>query len=107
MKDAAFITIAVIVVVGWLARTLLAGYLDRGSDQRRTDARLAALERQLAVVNERLGVEPHQPDLTGVVEFLRNGRRMAVIKEYRALTGVDLREAAGAVEHLARERGLW
>src|SRR5690349_7286521 len=107
MKDGVLVTIAVIVVVGWLARTLLAGYLDRGSDQRRTDARLAALERQLAVVNERLSIEPVQPDLTGIEELLRNGRILEAVKEYRALTGVDLGEASGAVEQFARDRGLW
>lgn len=106
VRDNAFTAIAVIVALGWLARTLAVIFFDKGVDQQRTDARLAALERQMRTLHEHLGIDSPSPDLSSVIEHLREGRKIVAIKEYRALTGVDLREAAGAVEQLARDHGL-
>ncbi|GAA3399321.1 hypothetical protein GCM10020369_84760 [Cryptosporangium minutisporangium] len=64
------------------------------------------LERQVQALNQHLGTDSPQPDLASVVDHLREGRKIYAIQEYRALTGADLREAAGAVEQLAREHGL-
>jgi len=51
----------------------------------------------------RLGTAP--PSRARIDEFLRAGRKIEAIKEYRALHGVDLKTAKDAVEARARELG--
>jgi ribosomal protein L7/L12 len=51
----------------------------------------------------RFGTAP--PSAERIDEFLRMGRKIEAIKEYRALHGVDLKSAKDAVEARARELG--
>ena len=51
----------------------------------------------------RFGTAPPSPER--IDEFLRMGRKIEAIKEYRALHGVDLKSAKDAVEARARELG--
>jgi ribosomal protein L7/L12 len=51
----------------------------------------------------RLGTAP--PSAERIDEFLRAGRKIEAIKEYRAMHGVDLKSAKDAVEARARELG--
>jgi hypothetical protein len=69
--------------------------------------RLAAIERKLDLVMDHLGIREPEPDVPGMVlQELLAGRKLQAIKEFRAATGVSLREAKDAVELLARQRGL-
>jgi ribosomal protein L7/L12 len=68
----------------------------------RQSARLAELQRQFEALAAHLGVEPAPPEEAPapVLEHLRRGEKIRAIREYRAATGVGLKEAKDAVERL-------
>src|SRR6185312_1800855 len=70
------------------------------------DGRLARIERQLALIMQRLEIEEAEPAMPGVVEQLEQGKKIQAIKVYREQTGAGLAEAKEAVEAMARQRGL-
>jgi len=70
------------------------------------DRRLARIERQLALIMQRLEIEEAEPAMPGVVEQLEQGKKIQAIKVYREQTGAGLAEAKEAVEAMARQRGL-
>ncbi|MBT2529912.1 ribosomal protein L7/L12 [Streptomyces sp. ISL-99] len=89
------ITVLFILVVLVLA---LLGAID--SKLRRTDRRVARLERHLQLVMEHLGVRDGDPELGQVAALLREGHKIKAIKLYREITGADLVEAKTAVERM-------
>jgi ribosomal protein L7/L12 len=70
------------------------------------EMRLAAIERNLKLVMDHLGVVVPDPEHPRVVAELRAGRKITAIKEYRDATGAGLAEAKAAVEHLQAQLGL-
>jgi hypothetical protein len=98
------VTLIVILMLGLLMQSS-ASLLTGRAERNRTARRLAAVEHQLEVLNERLGIVTPSP-VPGVVEHLRQGRKIAAIKEYRELTGAGLAEAKAAVEEIARNHGI-
>lgn len=104
MNDATFWIILIFLALGWLLQ-VVAWLFDSRAKHQQLRRRLAAVERQLDLVNERLGIDAPEP-FGGVIEHLRQGRKIAAIKEYREEKDVGLAEAKVAVEQLARERGL-
>lgn len=105
MDDVTFWTILILLALGLLLQGA-AWVFDSRMKHQRVRRRLAAVERQLALVSERLGFGPPEPAFEGVLEHLRQGRKIAAIKEYREATGVGLAEAKAAVERLARDNGI-
>lgn len=65
--------------------------------------RLSAIETQLAVVSEKVGV-PYDAPTSGVpqdvIDLARSGDRLGAIKRYRELTGSGLDEARDAIAGL-------
>ncbi|GAA0244880.1 hypothetical protein [Cryptosporangium japonicum] len=107
MTDAVWVWVTLIVALGWVARILLIAYLDRTGEQRRIGRQVRSLERQVAQLNERLNIEPPaHPDLTDVLDHLRDGKKLLAVRDYRDITGVDFGAAKDAVEQLEREHGL-
>ncbi|MBN0044066.1 ribosomal protein L7/L12 [Streptomyces actuosus] len=67
------------------------------------DKRLVRIERRLALVADRLGVE--EPDeqraqRERVEALAREGKQVAAIKAYREMTGTGLKEAKEAVDRM-------
>jgi hypothetical protein len=73
---------------------------------RAAEMRLAAIERDLKLVMDHLGVVAPDNEHPRVVAELQAGRKIAAIKEYRDATGSGLAEAKAAVEHIEAELGL-
>ncbi|MEV8308882.1 ribosomal protein L7/L12 [Streptomyces flavidovirens] len=67
---------------------------------RRTDRRIARLERKVDLVMEHLGVRDFDPALDQVGDLLRDGKKIQAIKLYRDITGAELVEAKSAVERM-------
>ncbi|MGN5378733.1 ribosomal protein L7/L12 [Streptomyces lasalocidi] len=68
------------------------------------DKRLVRIERRLALVVSRLGVEESDEERAQqerVQALLREGKQVAAIKAYREMTGADLKEAKDAVDRMA------
>ncbi|OIJ86281.1 hypothetical protein BIV25_41700 [Streptomyces sp. MUSC 14] len=68
------------------------------------DKRLVRIERRLALVAGRLGVEESDEERAQqerVQALLREGKQVAAIKAYREMTGADLKEAKDAVDRMA------
>ena len=66
--------------------------------------RIAQLERQVALLMARLGVQDPGPTTTAsmaVVELVRQGKKLEAIKQYRQDTGVGLAEAKLVVDQIA------
>ena len=64
---------------------------------------LRAIDRRLRLVMDHLGVVEPTPALPpAVFEHLAAGRKIQAIKEYRAATGVGLKEAKDAVEAMGQ-----
>ncbi|WEO97381.1 ribosomal protein L7/L12 [Streptomyces sp. FXJ1.172] len=68
------------------------------------DKRLVRIERQLALVADRLGLE--EPDeqraqRERVEALVHEGKQIAAIKAYREMTGADLKEAKDAVDRMS------
>ena len=68
-----------------------------------TNRRLAAIEEQLALVSENLGL-PYTTPTAGVppdvVELARAGKQLEAIKRYRDLTGASMNDARSVVAGL-------
>ena len=77
-------------------------------DEQELERRLGAIEQQLAVLSQRLGVPYGAGTPVGafggmpldIVELARSGNKLEAIKRYRELTGVGLKEAKDAIEAL-------
>lgn len=78
----------------------------RAQERNRATARIATIERKLDAVMAHLGVAAPAPEEPEVVRLLELGKRIEAIKVYRERTGLGLAEAKGAVDEIARERGL-
>ncbi|MEU8968446.1 ribosomal protein L7/L12 [Streptomyces monashensis] len=68
------------------------------------DKRLVRIERRLALVADRLGVEQSDEERAQrerIQALLREGKQVAAIKAYREMTGADLKEAKDAVDRMA------
>ncbi|GHK03469.1 hypothetical protein SY2F82_52660 [Streptomyces sp. Y2F8-2] len=79
---------------------LLAGFAGVEARIKRTDRRMARVERKLDLVLDRLGLHQGDPDLERVAALLRDGKNIQAIKVYREITGADLKEAKEAVERM-------
>jgi hypothetical protein len=71
--------------------------------------RLDRLERQVSLINQRLGIAPEIADITPSSQFppafyeaIQRGEPIHAIKIYRQVTGADLRTAKNAVEAIVR-----
>ncbi|MCH0562657.1 MULTISPECIES: ribosomal protein L7/L12 [unclassified Streptomyces] len=67
------------------------------------DRRLVRMERQLALIADRLGLE--EPDgqraqRERVEALVREGKQVAAIRAYREMTGAGLKEAKDAVDRM-------
>jgi ribosomal protein L7/L12 len=65
-----------------------------------TNRRLAAIEEQLALVSEKLGLPYTTPTAAvppDVVELARAGKQLEAIKRYRELTGASMDDARSVV----------
>ncbi|GAA3061187.1 ribosomal protein L7/L12 [Streptomyces olivoverticillatus] len=83
---------------------ILAVGLGAGSAQnsiKRTERRIARVERKLDLILDHLGLSETEPELAQVTEHLRNGKKIHAIKAYREITGADLKEAKEAVDRMA------
>jgi ribosomal protein L7/L12 len=69
----------------------------------RVNQRLRAIEEQLALLSERVGV-PYSSPSAGVpqevVDLVRQGKTFDAIKKYRELRGVGMQEASDIVSKL-------
>ncbi|MGW5608433.1 ribosomal protein L7/L12 [Streptomyces sp. NPDC003753] len=79
---------------------LLAGFAGVEARIKRTDRRMARVERKLDLVLDHLGLHRTDPDLERVAALLRDGKNIQAIKVYREITGADLKEAKEAVERM-------
>lgn len=78
--------------------------LGTGSAQnsiRRTDKRLARVERKLDLILNHLGIDEATPELDQVTALVRDGKKLHAIKAYREITGADLKEAKEAIDRMA------
>ena len=89
-----------------LVFALLLQSITRSTVDRRTATRLAEIERRLDAIAQHLGIEAKVPEMTDVVDFLRQGQKIQAIKLYRERTGVGLKEAKDACDGMARQLGL-
>jgi ribosomal protein L7/L12 len=68
--------------------------------------RVAKLERQIAFLIERLGVEypeePNQGVSPAVADLVQRGQKIQAIKRFREETGASLRDAKAFIESLER-----
>jgi hypothetical protein len=103
MRDAVIATVVVLLALGWLLK-MAATYYDARNERAHLARRMAGVERQLKVINERLGIAPAEPDLGGVLQHLAEDRYLTAIKEYREVTNAGLAEAKAAVDRLREER---
>ena len=89
------------LVVGGLAVAVLAFRASAGEGHLR---RVSRLEAKLDALLKHGGIEfdPYAGAPPAVVEALRRGKKIEAIKEFRAATGVGLREAKDFVEELQR-----
>jgi ribosomal protein L7/L12 len=65
--------------------------------------RIQRVERQLALVSEKVGIPFDDPSAAAppeVLELVGAGDRIGAIKKYREVTGADIDEARAAVEAL-------
>ncbi|MFC3743806.1 hypothetical protein [Paractinoplanes deccanensis] len=94
----------------WLASALVIvvffALSSRGTARSREQARLAALERKLDLIMQRLEITEPTPNLPDVVGYLMQGETIKAVKAYRDHTGASLLDAKNAVDKLARDRGL-
>ncbi|MFJ8360500.1 ribosomal protein L7/L12 [Streptomyces sp. NPDC093984] len=79
---------------------LVAGFAGVEARIKRTDRRMARVERKLDLVLDHLGLHQADPDLERVAALLRDGRKIQAVKVYREITGADLKEAKEAVERM-------
>ncbi|POX51245.1 ribosomal protein L7/L12 [Streptomyces sp. Ru72] len=79
---------------------LMAGFAGVEARIKRTDRRMARVERKLDLVLDHLGLHQADPDLERVAALLRDGRRIQAVKVYREITGAGLKEAKEAVERM-------
>ena len=98
-----WLLLAVVVAV---AGMLLAVGGDRSAHRRRTAIRLAAIEKKLQLIMDRLEIAEPEQHLPEVIGNLEEGKKIQAIKAYRDATGAGLAEAKEAVEEIARRRGL-
>jgi hypothetical protein len=92
--------------VGLGAAALTSSFIAQAVRPPSRDRRLARIERQLALIMERLDIEEPESPMSEVVTELEQGKKIQAIKIYREQTGAGLAEAKAAVEVIARERGL-
>jgi ribosomal protein L7/L12 len=64
------------------------------------------MKQQVDTLAEHFDIQEPEPELTGVLQELRRGRKIQAIKAYRQATGTDLITAKSAVEDLARSHGI-
>jgi len=84
--------VLVLLAVSWSLSTL-------SRQAKRQAEQMRAIDRRLKLVMDHLGIVERAPALPQVVrEHLAAGRKIQAIKEYRAATGVSLKEAKDAVE---------
>lgn len=95
-----FLLLAALLVVGlsWSLSVRATG------DQRKTERRLAAIDRKLRLLMDHLGVVEPSPAMPDVERELDRGNKISAIKAYQAATGAGLKEAKDAVEDLQRRR---
>lgn len=79
---------------------LVAGFAGVEARTKRTDRRMARVERKLDLVLDHLGLHQADPDLERVAALLRDGKNIQAIKVYREITGAGLKEAKEAVERM-------
>lgn len=89
--DIAFVSLLAFVIGLWAA-------------QRGTERRLKALQADLGLVRQHLGLISTEPS-AAVRELARDpGRRIDAIRLYREQSGTELREAKAIVDALAAQR---
>ncbi|MEU1597548.1 ribosomal protein L7/L12 [Streptomyces sp. NPDC005708] len=81
---------------------LLVGYTGVEAKLRRSDRRIARVERKLDLILDHLGLRHGDPDLARVAALLNDGKKIAAIKAYREITDADLKEAKEAVERMTQ-----
>lgn len=75
-------------------------------DTKNTDQRLARIEQQLEAISAHLGIEDNYETMLTkkaspeVIAFVREGRELEAIKQYRQDTGASLRQALTAIKIL-------
>ncbi|MGW5660020.1 ribosomal protein L7/L12 [Streptomyces sp. NPDC003758] len=79
---------------------LVAGFAGVEARIKRTDRRMARVERKLDLVLDHLGLHEADPDLERVAALLLDGKNIQAIKVYREITGAGLKEAKEAVERM-------
>lgn len=102
--EAVLAPLTLLLLVGsWLILLMALWSLHTLSRQaKRHAAQLQALDRRLRLVMDHLGIVERPPALpAAVLHHLEAGRKLQAIKEYRAATGVSLKEAKDAVEAAA------
>jgi ribosomal protein L7/L12 len=99
MESALSITILALVL---LAVGLLVG--GAASRERRTTARLVAIDRKLQVIMDSLGLADPAEAVPAVRHHVDRGEKIQAIRAYREATGVGLAEAKEAVEAIAEGR---
>lgn len=94
-----YLTVVVAIMIA-LAR------LPTSAQRRRTEARLANVERKIELIVGHFGIEDPEPSMPEVIACLEQGKKIHAVRAYRDATGVGLKEAKDAVERIARDRGL-
>jgi ribosomal protein L7/L12 len=92
--------------VGLGAAALTSSFMAQSARTPSQERRLARIERQLALIMQRLDIEEPESPMSGVIAELEQGNKIKAIKIYREQTGAGLAEAKSAVEVIAGERGL-
>jgi ribosomal protein L7/L12 len=80
--------------------------LPTSAQRRRTETRLANVERKIELIMGHFGIEDPEPSLPEVIACLEQGKKIHAVRAYRDGTGAGLKEAKDAVERIARDRGL-
>jgi ribosomal protein L7/L12 len=100
------VLVPAVVLLGVLAVVSAQGNAAAAHDRARAAERLARVERKLDAILRHQGIVVSEPELPGIIEHLRQGRKIHAIKAYRDQTGATLADAKSTVERLAAEHGL-
>jgi ribosomal protein L7/L12 len=100
------VLVPVVLLLGVLAVVSAQRNAATARDQARAAERLARVEHKLDALLRHQGITVPEPELPGIIEHLRHGRKIHAIKAYRDQTGATLADAKTTVERLAAEHGL-
>jgi len=95
-------------MLGFVVAALIAAALiARGPSRERDSRTLSRLEGKLDALLKQQGVrfDPYADLPAPVLDALRRGKKIDAIREYRAATGVGLKDAKEFVEELQRRAG--